>query len=62
MLTVHLSELVYGPASLWDHEDAGGMVVRGVQKRMGWEDGGKQTEEESPEGLSTLKFVGCEAG
>jgi hypothetical protein len=35
------------------------VFARGVQKRMGWEDDGKQTEE-TPEGLSTLIWLGVE--
>jgi hypothetical protein len=27
---------------------------------MGWDDDGKQTEEETPEGLSTLSWLGVE--
>lgn len=34
------------------------VFARGVQMRMGWEDDGKQTEEETPEGLSILRSLG----
>ena len=37
-----------GPASPRERVDVEVVFARGVQKKMGWEDDGKQMEEESP--------------